>query len=208
MAKKLGTTLCRNLPALHAYTGCDYTAAFEQKGKVRPFKLFSKNESYQNIFASLLDETDIFINERMKAVQEFTALMYGIKNCTSVNNARYCIFMENYSAKEDNVHFLKKVKSYDSNNLPSCWSSLTQKILRTIYVNSMWLHATDRDCSKLRPENCWLLEDDNFKPIGFVGDQTPLKIDDIVQIMDNGHEEELLESDEHYLTSDDSDYEE
>lgn len=207
MAKKLGTTLCQSLPAFHAYTGCDYTAAFYQKGKVRPLKLFSKNESYQIIFASLLDEADIFINEKMQAVQEFTSHMYGIKNCTSVNNARYRIFMKSYSAKEDNEHFLKKVKSYGSNNLPPCWSSLTQKILRTIYVNSMWLHATDQDCLKLRPENCgWLLEDDHFKPIGFVGDQTPLKIDDIAQVMDNGDKEEL-ESDNQYSTSDDSDNE-
>lgn len=45
------------------------------------------------------------------------------------------------------------------------------KILRTIYVNSMWIHATDQNCIKLRPENCgWLF-------------------------ITNGGEEELLESD-------------
>ena len=70
----------------------------------------------------------------------------------------------------------------------------------------MWLHATDQDCIKLRPENCgWVLDDDVYEPIGFVGDQTPLKIDDIAQTMSNGGEEELLESDVQFSASDDSD---
>lgn len=115
--------------------------------------------------------------------------------------------MKSYCSKEDKEHFLKKVKCYDSNNLAPCWSSLTQKFLRTINVNSMWLHATDQDCLKLSPENCGcVIEDDHFKSIGFVGDQTPLKIDDIAQVMDNGDGEDL-ESDNQYSTSDDSDNE-
>ncbi|XP_057655684.1 myrosinase 1-like isoform X1 [Diorhabda carinulata] len=40
---------------------------------------------------------------------------------------------------------------------------------------------------------------DHLKPIGFVEDQTPLKIYDTAPIMDYGNAEELLESDDHYL---------
>lgn len=40
-----------------------------------------------------------------------------------------------------------------------------------------------------------LLGDDHFKAIGFVGDQRPLKIYDIAQIMGYGDEEEWLKSD-------------
>lgn len=36
---KLGATLCLALSAFDAYTGCDYTAAFFNKGKARPFYL-------------------------------------------------------------------------------------------------------------------------------------------------------------------------
>lgn len=161
----MGTKLCQSLPAFHAFTGCDYTAAVYQKGRVRPFKLLSKNETYQDVFASLLEEADIFLKHKMKTVEEFTLSMYGIKQCTSVNDARYRIFEKSYSVKEDNEQFLKKVKSFNSNVIPPCWSSLTQKILRTIYINSMLLHGTDPDCIKLRPENCgWFLEDNVLKP--------------------------------------------
>lgn len=51
LALKLGPKLCKSLPAFHAFTGCDYTAAFYNKGKIRPFKIYSKNELYQTIFA-------------------------------------------------------------------------------------------------------------------------------------------------------------
>ncbi|CAH1111419.1 unnamed protein product [Psylliodes chrysocephalus] len=139
----------------------------------------------------------------MNVVQEFTANMYGIKHGVSVNEARYQIFIRTNSAKEDNDTFLKRVKSFDSNIIPPCWSSLMQKILRTIYVNSMWLQATDQLCLKLRPENCgWTLENNYLKPIGFIGDQMPLKIDDIAQMTDNENDDE---SENQPVTSDESD---
>lgn len=128
LALELGIELCQSLPAFHAFTGCDYTAAFYNKGKVKPFQQFSKNEKYQTVFASLTDAADIFIGEKMKTVQEFTSSMYGIRNCTSVNDARHRIFLKNYSAKEDSEHFLKKIKGFDSNSILPCWISLTQKI--------------------------------------------------------------------------------
>lgn len=85
----LGPTLCRGLPAFHAFTDCDYTAAFYNKGKVKPFKIFSKRTDFQEIFASLTDPVDLLIEEKIEYVQEFTALIHGIKYCLSVNDARY-----------------------------------------------------------------------------------------------------------------------
>ena len=32
------------LPAFHALFGCDYTAAFSRKGKIRPFKYLENSE--------------------------------------------------------------------------------------------------------------------------------------------------------------------
>ncbi|XP_050563640.1 uncharacterized protein LOC126913014 [Spodoptera frugiperda] len=90
---------------------------------------------------------------RTSIAGNYTVAMYGIKHCTKVNQARYQVFLKNFSAKEDSEKFLKKVKSFDSNTIPPCWESLKQKILRTIFVNSMWLNATDSNCINLRPEN-------------------------------------------------------
>lgn len=204
LASKLGPDLCLGLPAFHAYTGSDYTAAFYNKGKLRPLKLFMKNQMYPKYFASLTDEADILITEKMNVIQEFTSAMYGIKNCNKVNDARYQIFVKNFSAKEDNENFLKKVRSFDSNTIPPCWESLKQKILRTIYVNSMWLHATDSNCVKLNPKNCGWFLDGHLKPKGFDGHQTPLKINDILEIQEqeNDNASSDLEND---ITSGDSD---
>lgn len=208
LASKLGPKLCKSLPAFHAFTGCDYTAAFYNKGKVKPFKLFSKNEKYQTVFTSLIDEADIYINEKIDIVQEFTCKMYGIKNCTKVNDARYRIFQKNYSSKEDRERFLKKIKSFDSNTIPPCWISLKQKILRTIFVNSMWLNATNPVCVKLQPTNCGWVLDNYLKPIGFIGEQTPLTVEEIVEATENENEdEEYSNPEDPNFTSDESDVE-
>ena len=78
-------------------------------------------------------------------------------------------------------------------------------MLRTIYVNSMWLHATDSNCIKLCPENCGWFFDGHLKPKGFDGDQTPLKIDDILQITENANEEASSDLKDGDITSGDSD---
>ena len=51
--RKLGEKLCKSLPAFHAFTGCDYSAAFSRKGKLQPFKLLEKNQEIQLLFSEL-----------------------------------------------------------------------------------------------------------------------------------------------------------
>ncbi|CAH0687786.1 unnamed protein product [Spodoptera exigua] len=168
-------------------------------------KPIKRNKIYN--FASQY-AADIFIDEKMKIVQEFTASMYGIQNCTNVNDARYRIFMKNYSAKEDSEQFLKKIKGFDSNSIPPCWISLIQKILRTVFINSMWLNATDPICVKLQPENCGWFLDEYLKPVGFIGDHTPLKIEDIVERTETESDDaEDSEVEDHSYMSDDSERE-
>jgi len=75
---KLGPTLCLALPAFHAFTGTDYTAAFFNKGKVRPFNIFVKHPKIQQVFATLTNANDIFDEDKIEVVQEFTCCMYGI----------------------------------------------------------------------------------------------------------------------------------
>ena len=43
---KLGRTLYKSLPGYNAFTGCDYTASFYRRGKVKPLKIPEKNEKY------------------------------------------------------------------------------------------------------------------------------------------------------------------
>lgn len=49
----IGLDIYHALPAFHAFTGCDYTAAFHRKVKVRPFKFLQKNDKFVSAFAYL-----------------------------------------------------------------------------------------------------------------------------------------------------------
>lgn len=59
MHAALGGSLCMSLPAYHAFTGCDYTASFNRKGKLRPLKLLQNNHELQLAFSQLGHETDV-----------------------------------------------------------------------------------------------------------------------------------------------------
>ena len=50
---KLGKDLCRALPAFHAFTGSDYTAAFSRKGKICPLKTLEKDKTAQTVFGDM-----------------------------------------------------------------------------------------------------------------------------------------------------------
>lgn len=178
---KLGATLCLALPAFHAFTGCDYTAAFFNKGKIRPLKIFMKHPHIQEVFASLTNPTDIFKETKVDAVQEFTCLMYGLPMCQSVNAARFLLFNKIYASKQNNEKFMKRIKGFDSTIIPPCWKSLKQKLLRTIFVNSMWLNAIEPNCIKFSAENNgWLVLDGLLKPTWFLGDSTPTQVESVL----------------------------
>lgn len=181
LAETLGPLLCSALPGFHAFTGCDYTAAFYRKGKTRPFNILEKNESFQRVFASLTDLSDIDDHEKVEKLQEFTSLMYTIKNCSNVNTARSIIFHKTYTSKKNNENLIKKIRGFDSTNIPPCFESLKQKILRTIFVTAMWKNATNQECITLRPEQCGWLMRDILEPIWFEGNPTPLSVEDILK---------------------------
>lgn len=59
IGEPLGPNICKSLPAYHAFTGCDYTAAFSRKGKLTPFKLLQKNMTIQNIFSNMGETANV-----------------------------------------------------------------------------------------------------------------------------------------------------
>lgn len=195
LASSLGDSLCRSLPGFYAFTGCDYTAAFFLRGKKRPFKVLRDNVKFQELFTSLTDPCDIFHDKKMELVQEFTCRMYGVGKCRSVNSARFQIFQNNYQTKKSNEQFIKKMKGFDSTRIPPCWRSLKQKVLRTIYVTSMWQNATESTCTLFDSMECgWKIDGGILKPIGFVGDPSPLRVEDVLKV-DIGDENESNEDD-------------
>ena len=74
--RKLGEKFCEALPAYHAFSGCDYTASFNRKGKVRPFKILEKDGLAQDAFASLNSGETITL-DIISTLEEFVCKIYG-----------------------------------------------------------------------------------------------------------------------------------
>ena len=53
LADMLTPEICLALPAFHAFTGSDYTAAFLRKGKSKPFKVMESSKKYTEVFTLL-----------------------------------------------------------------------------------------------------------------------------------------------------------
>ena len=51
----LDDKVCKALPAFHAFTGSDYAAAFCRRGKIKPFRLFLKDQAIIDTFEKLGD---------------------------------------------------------------------------------------------------------------------------------------------------------
>ena len=92
MAQVLGHPVCKALPSLHAFTGCDSISAFAGKGKLSALKLLKLNDSYQEMFKEI--GTDWVISDLLlQQIEAFTCKLYGLKNDTvDINQARYQLF--------------------------------------------------------------------------------------------------------------------
>ena len=56
LARQLGDKVCKALPA---FTGCDFTASFCRKEKIRPFTIMEKNPAFIEAFGELGQEMEI-----------------------------------------------------------------------------------------------------------------------------------------------------
>ena len=107
--ESFGKEFCKALPAFHAFTGCDYTASFNRKGKVRPLKLFENNESIQQVFSKLHDWNTIN-EEDIMSVESFVCKMYGQKRFASVNELRLELFLKKYKPKQSDDSLVNNMK--------------------------------------------------------------------------------------------------
>jgi len=79
--------LATAIPALHAFTGCDFTAAFYRKGKVKPLEILENDTegTFIELFSGMSSTDE---PNHMKA-EEFVCSLYGKKDVNDVNTARY-----------------------------------------------------------------------------------------------------------------------
>ncbi len=128
LATTLGSDVCTALPSYHAFTGCDYTAAFSRKGKSRPFDLMLKNRQYLESL-SMLGKRDRVTQSTLVGLEKYVCAMYGEPKSSRVNDAWFFLLKKIQSPGSHRTHPLQKLKSADSARLPPCASELHQKIL-------------------------------------------------------------------------------
>ena len=78
------------LPGLYSFTGIDYTPAFYNKRKIKPYELMKKNKKYIELFASF-EEAPI-TEEMIYEAEMFACEMYGFPKVTKLSEARYVHF--------------------------------------------------------------------------------------------------------------------
>ena len=74
--ERRGSRICKCLPGLHAFTGCDSVSAFSGKGKLTALKLVKRRPAYQELFQQLGAEWELS-DELFLRLQDFTCLMYS-----------------------------------------------------------------------------------------------------------------------------------
>jgi hypothetical protein len=110
--------LINALPAMHAYTGSDYTASFMGKGKLKALQLITKHESFRKAFASLGD-TEVVTPECLLANEKFTCALYGFPKLSSINDTRYALFQQMYAPKWSG-DCLGKIQGINPSSMPTC----------------------------------------------------------------------------------------
>ena len=87
-----------SLPGIHAFTGCDYTASFLNKGKVKPLEKMLKNDSMIRVFFSLGENSEVS-SDIIRGVEKFVCVLYSMPKLENVNNARFAVFQQKYAPK-------------------------------------------------------------------------------------------------------------
>lgn len=88
-----GDEVCNALLGMHAFTACDSTTAFSGKGKLPALKLLKKYALYREAFTFLGNEW-VLSRDVYDILEQFTCELYGKKNLSSVNFARYLEFID------------------------------------------------------------------------------------------------------------------
>ena len=88
--RSLGEDVCKALPGMHAFTGCDSTSAFVGKGKKQAFQLLESDQEMCNamkMVGNSFDEDE----ERLRGCAHFICSLYGHSG-EDTDSVRYKLF--------------------------------------------------------------------------------------------------------------------
>lgn len=150
MYQTLGADVCKALPGIHAFSGCDFNSCFYRKGKIKPLQLMMDNPVFCKAFIDVGDLTnntscnnyEVCIETSLfKTIEKFVCILYGYKKEDSLHNVRHQMFLKTY--KNPNVNELLKlnITNFDPSNIPPCKSELYMHFLRTAFISNIWQSA-------------------------------------------------------------------
>ena len=96
LTHKLDSNVLKALPGIHAFTGCDYTASFLNKGKVKPLE---KNDSMIRVFFPRGENSEVS-SDIIRGLEKFVCVLYSMPKLDNVNNARFAVFQQKYAPKK------------------------------------------------------------------------------------------------------------
>ena len=147
-------------PSIPRIEGCDYTASFFKKGKVRPLKLLQKDTDAQIVLSKLSTLQEIDENT-IPTIKGCVCKIYASKNICKVNDIRTQIFLKKYSKikPEDRLNCVKK---FDSSLIPPCKEVLLLKIKRVHLIVRCWTSAIVTHSPDDKPEEFgWTFSNDS-----------------------------------------------
>ena len=157
------------LLSLHTLTGRDYTAAFMNKTKIRPFKLWDVGEEPK------------VTQQVQRDVKEFICALYGYLDQIDVNSVRYIMYQEKSAPKEGDDPF-DKFKSVNPSTMPPCQRSLLNKVKRVNFAASMQKQACTCCPVTYSPvENGWCLTGEKHHLNWHDGAQVPQSLSDVLE---------------------------
>ena len=145
--ENLGEQKCKALPFFTAFTGCDTTSQFVNKGKLSAWNAWMAYPQATDVFLIEPFEEIETSTERFEIIERYVCILYNRTTAqTSINKLRELLF----SKKEFSM-------------LPPIPAALLQHVRRSVYQSSIWLksldcmiHASDpsEECSVLLKCGC------------------------------------------------------
>lgn len=125
--------ICSALPAVHAITGCDYTAAMFMRGKKKPLKMLIEHDDGPK-FIECFREMSRGPEIQSNVVEKYVCHLYGMQNTTKVNKVRK-------DTLQNLAHCRKTGKKWE--NIQKVNASLPKGFVATVTASTICFHDVD-----------------------------------------------------------------
>jgi len=188
---------------LHAFTGCDVTSAFVQKGKVRPLRILQKHPEFSDTFKEL-GTSETISAELVNKLEKFVCHLYGKPAYSSTNKLRHDLVRLKYMAKGHSL--LSCFDGFDISLLPPCRDALKLHIQRANYQTFIWKQAHLAQPLVPDPQNHgWNRGYEGMLSVEWCKDLVPQQLADVLTQSDTVKEDISESGQQIYDVSDDDD---